>query len=55
MMVRGQFVNTVEPLKMDSPYYRNLHSADKSPRSRIILCTIVYVYKETSVLRTPPK
>ena len=40
---------------MDSPYYGNLHNVDKSPRSRIIPCTIVYVHKETSVLRTPPK
>ena len=46
---------TVEPPKMDSPYYGNLHNADKSPRSRIIPYTIVYVHKETSVLRTPLK
>ena len=43
-----QFPNTVEPPKTDSPYYRNLHNADKSPRSRIIPYTIVYV------LRKPP-
>ena len=47
--------DTVEPPKMDSPYYRNLHNADKSLWSRIIPCTIVYVHKKTSVLRTPPK
>ena len=47
--------NTVEPPKTDSPYYGNLHNADKSLRSRIIPYTIVYVHKETSVLRTPPK
>ena len=29
-------VNTVEPPKTDSPYYGNLHNADKSPRSRIV-------------------
>ena len=46
---------TVEPPKMDSPYYGNLHNADKSPWSQIISCTIVYIHKETSVLRTPPK
>ena len=46
---------TVEPPKMDSPYYGNLHNADKSPRPRIIPYTIVYVHKETSVLRTPLK
>ena len=46
---------TVEPPKTDSPYYGNLHNADKSPRSRIIPYTIVYVHKETSLLRTPPK
>ena len=40
---------------MDSPYYGNLHNADKSPQSRIIPYTIVYVPKETSILRTPPK
>ena len=45
----------VEPLKTDAPYYGNLHNADKSPQSRIIPYTIVYVHKETSVLRTPPK
>ena len=50
-----QIVSTVEPLKTDSPYYGNLHNADKSPWSRIIPYTIVYVHKETSVLRTPPK
>ena len=49
------FAHTVEPPKMDSPYYGNLHNADKSLQSRIIPCTIVYVHKETSVLRTPPK
>ena len=48
-------LTTVEPPKMDSPYYGNLHNADKSPRSRIIPYTIVYVHKETSVLRTPLK
>ena len=47
--------NTVEPPKTDSPYYGNLHNVDKSPQSRIIPYTIVYVHKETSVLRTPPK
>ena len=40
---------TVEPLKMDSPYYGNLHNVDKSQRSRIIPCTIIYVHKETSL------
>ena len=34
---------------------RNLHNADKSPWSRIIPYTIVYVHKEISILRTPPK
>ena len=47
--------DAVEPPKMDSPYYGNLHNVDKSPRSQIIPYTIVYCYKETSVLRTPPK
>ena len=39
---------TVEPPKTNSPYYGNLHNADKSLRSRIIPYTIVYV------LRKPP-
>ena len=49
---------TVEPLKTDSPYYGNLHNADKSPLSWIIPYTIVYVRKEnlrikdTSEIRT---
>ena len=46
---------TVEPPKTDFPYYGNLHNADKSPRSWVIPYTIVYVHKETSILRTPPK
>ena len=46
---------TVEPPKTDSPYYENLHNADKSPRSRIIPYIIVYVHKKTSILRTPLK
>ena len=37
------------------PHYGNLYNADKSPRPRIIPYTIVYVHKETSVLRTPLK
>ena len=49
------YLYTLEPPKTDSPYYGNLHNVDKSPRSRIIPYTIVYVHKETSVLRTPPK
>ena len=49
------YLNTVEPPKTDSPYYRNLHNVDKSPRSRIIPYTIVYVHKKTFVLRTPLK
>ena len=40
---------------MDSPYYGNLHNADKSLQSQIIPYTIVYVHKEPSVLRTPPE
>ena len=42
------YIFTVEPPKTDSPYYGNLHNADKSPRSQIIPYTIVYV------LRKPP-
>ena len=35
---------TLEPPKTDSPYYGNLHNADKSLWSRIIPYTIVYMY-----------
>ena len=44
-----KFSATVEPPKTDFPYYGNLQNADKSPRSRIIPYTIVYVY-----IRKPP-
>ena len=36
-------VITVEPPKMDSPYYGNLHNADKKPQSRIIPYSILYI------------
>ena len=52
---KAKVQDTVEPPKTESPYYRNLHNADKSLQSQIIPYTIVYCYKETSVLRTPPK
>ena len=31
-----ELVHAVEPLATDSPYYRNLHNADKMPQSQII-------------------
>ena len=35
--------NTVEPLKMDSPYYGSLHNADKWQWSRIVPYSILYI------------
>ena len=34
---------TVEPPKMDSPYYGNLHNADKCPWSQIITYSLLYI------------
>ena len=41
-------MHTVEPPTMDSPYYRNLHNADKRPQSRIIPHSLLYIV--TSIL-----
>ena len=34
---------TVEPLTTDSPYYGNLHNADKRPWSQIIPYSLLYI------------
>ena len=35
--------SNIEPPTMDSPYYGNLNNVDKSPQSRIIPYTLLYI------------
>ena len=39
----GSIVYTVEPPTTDSPYYGNIHNADKRPRPRIIPYSLLYI------------
>ena len=41
--VHSIIICTVDPPKMDSPYYGNLHSVDKRPWFQIIAYSLLYI------------